>query len=257
MDELLAIIGGNWQLLLFYPGAVTVLLLAVFVHVAWRRADAGRCSDAGPAMVAVFAVACPLLVCAMAPIPRSYWAYPLDLLVALALLELPHWLRLAARMRQTDQRTFATAEAASLLNVYPLLALTCVALGQAAFGSLLLPQIRTGQGILRWTGLMGWAVVLPPLLGLGPWRTIRDGIDDLRRVAHVVLLVSIALPAGDRWGYIGPVLGMLTALGSLTMLHYFWRGDARRWERLQPLVALALLLCLLWIGANAWLSRMR
>ena len=37
-------------------------------------------------------------------------------------------------------------------------------------------------------------------------------------------------------------LGVLAALGSLTMLHYFWRGDARRWERLQPLVALVLLL---------------
>lgn len=256
MDELLAIVGGSWQPLLLYPGAVTTLLLALLVNILWRRADTERSSSVGPATLAVFAVACPLLVCAMTPTPRSYWAYPLDLIVALALLEVPHWLRLAHRLQHSDTQRAATAEAATLLNVYPLLALACAALGQAA-GSLLLPELRAGQGILRWVGLVTWAVTMPPLLGLGPWRTARDQIDDLRRAAHLVLLVAIALPSGDRWGYSGPALAAVAAIGCLTMLHYIWRGDARRWERLQPLVALVVLICLLWIGTNAWMARMQ
>lgn len=254
MDELLAIVGGSWQPLLLYPGVLTALLLTLLVGTVWGPADTARQRIRGARAVAVFAVACPLLVSAMLPTPRSYWAYPLDLLVALALLEVPHWLRLASRIR--IGQASAAAEVATLLNVYPLLALACAELGQAA-GSLLLPDLRTGTGIVRWAGLVAWACAMPPLLGLGPWRTVRDRLDDLRRVVHVALLVAIALPAGDRWGYAGPAAGAVAAFGTLTLVHYLWRGDARRWERVQPLVALVLLMLLLWVGTNAWLARMR
>lgn len=256
MDELLAIVGGSWQPLLLYPGVLTALLLALLVGILWGPADARRQRIMGARAIAVFAIACPLLVSAMLPTPRSYWAYPLDLLVALALLEVPHWLRLASRMRTGGAQSSAAAEAATLLNVYPLLALACAGLGQAA-GSLLLPDLRTGTGILRWTGLVAWACAMPPLIGLGPWRTVRDRLDDLRRVVHVALLVAIALPAGDHWGYTGPAAGASIAFGTLTLVHYLWRGEVRRWERVQPLVALVLLLLLLWVGTNAWLARMR
>ena len=251
MDELLAIVGGSWQPLLLYPGLVTTVVLALIVGRLWRRADADRQPIGGSHPAAVFAAASTLLVAALLPLPRTHWVYPIDLLLALALLEVPHWLRLVERLRSG-----AASEAAALLNVYGLLALALVALGQAA-GSLLLPELRTGRGLLRWAGLMVWAGALPPLLGLGPWRSSRDGLDDLRRVVHVALLVSVALPDGDRWGYIGPALGAAAALSSLTLLHYHWRGDPARWERLQPLVALVMLVLVLWTGTTAWLARLR
>lgn len=256
MDELLAIVGGSWQPLLLYPGILTALLLALLVGTVWGPADAARPPIMGAPAVAVLAAACPLLVSAMLPMPRSYWAYPLDLLVALTLLEVPTWLRLMSRLREVEAQSSAAAEAVTLLNVYPLLALACAGLGQAA-GSLLLPNLRAGTGILRWAGLMAWAASMPPLLGLGPWRTARDRLDDLRRVAHVGLLVAVALPAGDHWGYSGPAAGICVAFGALTLLHHRWRGDARRWERAQPWLVLLLLGLLLWMGTSAWLARMR
>jgi hypothetical protein len=69
--------------------------------------------------------------------------------------------------------------------------------------------------------------------------------------------VSVALPDGDQWGYTGPALGVAGALSSLTLLHYHWRGDPARWERLQPLVALVMLVLVLWTGTTAWLARLR
>ena len=251
MDELLAIVGGSWQPLLLYPGLVTTVVLALIVGRLWRRADAARQPTGGSPPAAVFAAASTLLVAALLPLPRTHWAYPIDLLLTLALLEVPHWLRLAERLRSG-----AASEAAALLNVYGLLALVLVALGQAA-GSLLLPELRTGRGPLRWAGLIVWASSLPPLLGLGPWRSGRDTLDDLRRVVHVALLVSVALPDGDRWGYTGLALGVVGAFGSLTLLHYSWRGDPARWELWQPLVALGLLVLVLWTGTTAWLARLR
>ena len=103
MDELLAIIGGNWQPLLLYPGVLTALLLALLVRCV-RRADAGRRSAIRSCHGRSVCCCLPVAGQCDAPTPRSYWAYPLDLLVALALLEVPHWLRLAARMRQADSK---------------------------------------------------------------------------------------------------------------------------------------------------------
>jgi hypothetical protein len=71
------------------------------------------------------------------------------------------------------------------------------------------------------------------------------------------LLVAIALPDGDQVGYIGVAAGAITAFGTLTLLHYLWHGDTQRWERIQPLLALLLLVILLGMGTNAWVARMR
>jgi hypothetical protein len=256
MDELLAIVGGSWQPLLLYPGLLTTLLVTVLMGAFWRRADAIRHPIVGTRPLTILAAACPLLVSAMLPAPRSFWAYPIDLFLALVLLEVPHWLRLTERLQRAGTQATAAAEAAALLNVYLLLALGLAALGQAA-GSLLLPELRARPGVLRWAGLITWATAMPPLLGLGPWSTVRDGLDDLRRVVHVGLLVAIALPDGDQVGYIGVAAGAITAFGTLTLLHYLWHGDTQRWERIQPLLALLLLVILLGMGTNAWVARMR
>ena len=262
MDELLALVGGSWQPLLLYPGILGGLLLSGLMHLTWsgRRAmgDGGLRPWVEPG--AVMSAACSLLLLALLPLPRSYWAYPVDIIGALALLEAPHWLRLSRRMRSADASILdgAVAEAASLLNIYLLLALALAAMGQAS-GSLLLTDLKSGRQPLWWAGIIAWAIAQPPLIGLGPWHP-RPGGDwpaSLRRVAHVALLTALALPPGDQLGYMVTATGLGIAFGSLTLLDFIWRGRPEAWERLQPAVALMLLGFLLYGGLGAWTSRLR
>ena len=263
MDELLALLGRGWQPLLVYPGVFTGLLLTLLVGAVWRpdttrtrglprwRAwESGTVQQAGSA----------LLLLALLPLPRVSWPYTLDAIGALLLLEVPLWLQLRRLLRSADSGVYepAACTAASLLNVYPLLLLAVAALAQSA-SSLLLPALKTGQPQLRWAGLVVWGTALPPLLALGPWRMC--GLDtwpsQLRRVGHTGLLLSVALPPGDRWGHAATATGALIAFGSLTLLHYTWRGSPEWWERWQPAIALLLLLLLLRWNVGAWLARLR
>src|SRR3954451_12861573 len=116
MNELLAIVGGSWQPLLLYPGVLTGLLLTLLFRSVWRGGGPGL---PAPNLETLVGGACALLLLALLPLPGSYWAYPLDLIGALALLELPHWRRLAARIRTSAG---AAGDVAALLNVYVLLA---------------------------------------------------------------------------------------------------------------------------------------
>jgi hypothetical protein len=209
---------------------------------------------------AVLASACALLVLALLPFPGSYWAYPIDLPGAIFLLEAPYWLRLAPRLRTPalQVRRSAADEIGAMLNAYLLIALAVAAIGQAA-GSLLVTEVKGGLPLLHWAGIAGWAIALPPLLAFGPWHQ-QDACEwpaDLRRVGHIALLLALALPAGDRWGYGATAIGAVASFGSLTLLHRFWRGDPQPWERLQPFVALLLLGCLLYVSGQGWLARLR
>ncbi len=132
------------------------------------------------------------------------------------------------------------------------------ALGQA-FGSLLLPELKSGNQSLRWAGLAVWAIALPPLLAFGPWQVLRgrDWSADVRRVGHIGLLVALALPAGDRVGYGTTAIAAVIAFVSLTSVHYLWRDSPEHWERFQPLIALALLGLMLRYGFEAWAARLR
>ena len=263
MDELLALVGGSWQPLLLYPGVVTGILATAFMRAVWSAHGFTKPPLAGHCRwqpAAVFTAGCVLLLLALLPLPRSYWAYPIDIIGALALLELPHWLRLAQPLRAPDAATRARAvgEAGTLLNVYVLLALAVAALGQAS-SSLLLTEVKRGQPPLRFAGLLAWAVALPPLLALGPWQVVgwRDWLHDLRRVAHIALLVALALPPGDQWTHTAMATAAALAFGSLALLHRLWRGDPQRWERLQPFAALALLAFLLAMSGQGWAARLR
>jgi len=263
MDELLAIVGGSWQPLLLYPGLLAGVLVAAFMRAIWRIRDnppvpflRRRGLHLGDAVAA----AVMLFVLASLPFPRTYWAYPLDLLTVLLLLEVPRWSQLARYCQgpNAEQRRAAADEVAALLNVYVLLALAVAALGQSA-GSLLLPSLKSGTPLLRWTGLATLAVALPPLASLGPWHKPElDGpLLTLRRVAHIALLLALALPAGDDWGHAATVLGAAAAFGATTVLHLVCGGAPGRWERLQPLLALAVLLLLLTTNSTTLLTRLR
>lgn len=263
MDELFAVVGGGWQPLLVYPGVLTGLLLTLVMGTLWALPDAA--TDRLPATVpatagALPAIACGLLLLALLPVPRSYWAYPIDLIVALALLELPYWLRLASHLHASDvrMRVAAASQIGALLNVYILLALAVAALGQAS-GSLILPELKSGNQTLRCAGLAAWALALPPLLAFGPWQALRgrDWSADVRRVGHIGLLVALALPAGDQAGSGATAIAAAIAFVSLTSVHYLWRDSPERWERLQPLIALVLLALMLRYGFAAWAARLR
>jgi hypothetical protein len=263
MDELLAIVGGSWQPLLLYPGILATLLATLLLRPVWRL---GR-SRPVPGVsrlsfepISVFYLASTLLVCALLPFPRSYWAYPIDLIVVLLLLEAPHWARITrlSRAPQAGLRAGAALEAANLANVYVLLALAIALLGQAS-GSLVLTEVKNGAPLPRWIGLAAWSIALPPLLALGPWYVpeTEDGLLAFRRVAHIALLVALALPAGDKWGHNATAIAAAIAFGSLVLLHLGWKGSPERWERLQPFIALALLLFLLYTNVAAWSARLR
>ena len=263
MDEWIALIGGSWHPLLLYPGLLTGLLVTALMHLSWhgppRPSDGSLMLPRDP-FPALLACAAALLLLALLPFPRSYWAYPIDLIGALFLLEAPYWLRLARRLRAASLpiRRGAADEAGAILNTYLLLALAIALLGQGA-GSLLLTEVKAGQPLLRWTGLVGWAIALPPLLALGPWRqpAANGWADDMRRIGHLGLLLALALPTGDQWGYGATAIGACICFGSFILLHHFWRGEPARYERLQPIIALVLLGCLLYVSGQKWLLRLR
>lgn len=262
MDELLAILGGSWQPLLLYPGLLTGLLVTALFGSIWQWRNRHAMSTLLPHWTpgAVPQAACVLLLLALLPFPRTYWAYPIDLFSALLLLEAPHWLRLARLFHAPDNtlRLAAAREAGAILNVYPLLALALATLGLAS-GSLLLPSLKGGTPALHWTGIIAWAICLPPLLALGPWYNPEtDGwLLALRRVGHIALLISLALPIGAAWGYSASIIAAAASFGSLMALHFLWRGQPEPWERLQPFIALALLVLLLFWDMEVWIMRRR
>lgn len=261
MDEFLAIIGGSAQSLLLFPGLLAAILATAAMHALWslRVPHSRRSVVQSHAEVTIAATSCILLL-ALLPFPRTYWAYPIDLWSAVVLLEAPRWWSLRGMRCAPDPeiRAAAKSEAAALLNAYLLLALAIAALGQGA-GSLLLPSVKAGTPALRWPGLIVWAIALPPLASLGPWHAppLEGWLLDLRRVAHIALLVALTLPAGDQWGHLATAAGTALGFGSLTLLHLIWRGRPEPWERFQPWIALALLTWLLYMNAQALGARLR
>ncbi len=263
MDELLALLGRGWQALLVYPGLLTAILLTASIRSVWAWRETGeRRLPSRPAWRPgdVLQAGCVVLVLALLPLPRVSWPYSIDAIGALLLLEAPLWIQLRRLLRTSDRkdRGRAASAAAALLNVYVVLLLAVAMLAQAS-GSLLLPTLKQGQTPLRLAGLVAWASTMPPLLSLGPWHihALDSWLANLRRVGHIGLLLALALPAGDRWGHAATATGALVAFGSLTLLHFVWRGKPDRWERMQPALALTLLLVLLYTNAGAWLARLR
>ncbi|HEY0735521.1 MAG TPA: hypothetical protein VGD69_11495 [Herpetosiphonaceae bacterium] len=251
MDELIALVGRSWRLLLLYPGGLTALGCVVVARLLFEQPLVLR-RDALPRLGGEVVIAAAwLLAIALLPLPQTDWSYPLDLLIFLLLLELPHWARI---VRSTDRAT----SVAPLLNVYPLLALSIAALGQGA-GSLVALEINRSSGMLHWAGIMGWASTLPPLLGLGPWQSRRLGgtLPALRRVGHMGLLLAAALPANDDTPIVAALLGFGCIVIPLAALNRWWRGSGDWWIGWQPWLVAAFTLLIAWTSGQTLLLRLR
>ena len=264
MNELLAIIGTSWRPLLIFPGLLTGLLLTLTTSYLWKhtRQDENDLAVSTGGLWGWSSVvgqwSAMILMLAFLPVPGSNWRYGVDVLVALALVEVPHWYALRRRLGAANGaiRAGAAAEAAATLNGYVLLGLAIAAIGQAN-SSLVLGELRGGNTPLRWAGIVVWALALPPLLTLGPWNVVGapHSLATLRRVAHIGLPVTLALPADA--DYRGLAIAALMGFGSLALLDRFWHGSPEKWERVQPVIALVMLGVLLYTGATTWYARAR
>ncbi|MBA3946451.1 MAG: hypothetical protein H0X37_18040 [Herpetosiphonaceae bacterium] len=259
MDELLAILGGSWRQLLLYSGGLTLIGVVLVTYRLWRRTGLELPRQPLDYPVLLIQIMGLALYSAALPWPKTYWAYPLDLWTALLLLEAPYWLELRrawGSVRPTV-RLAAAQQLATVLRVYPLLALATALLAQNA-GSLIIRTIQQGHGLLHWSGLLLWAITLPPLLLLGPWCSVTNSPlpQHLRRVGHIALLTVLALPGGDAVPYSAGTVAALTSFGSLVLLDHLWQRHARTWEWFQPGLTLMGLLLLLWTAAQDFAARL-
>lgn len=244
MDELLALVGQHWQRVLVYPGGLTALGALL---LATRGGHGLRGRSPQPQSIACATIW--LLLLTLLPLPRAGWPYDLDLVTLLLAIELPFWL-----VSLRDRRSVALL--APPLNVYPLLAIGCALLGQAA-GSLVVHEINRSSGLLHWLGLAAWSLALPPLLHLGPWRIGTAGaLLALRRLAHLGLLLAAALPAHDSTPVASAAMGFAALSLPLVALDRWWRADAERWTGWQPWLVAALLLLLAWTSAQQLAARL-
>ena len=254
MDELIALLGQHWRLLLLYPGGLTALaavtLARVLLESPWQI---GRGRERWSGREIVIA-AIWLLVIVLLPLPQTNWPYALDLIGCLLLIEIPHWTHtLSSRSHNEDA---IVAQLAPLLNVYPLLALSIAALGQGA-GSLVVQEVNRSGGLLHWAGIVGWASVLPPLLSLGPWRDQAGTLPALRRIAHLSLLLAAALPAHNETPLYHSLIGFVAALLALAALNHWWRGNPERWIGWQPWLVAGFAVLVAVTSGQALLMRLR
>jgi hypothetical protein len=123
-------------------------------------------------------VAFPWLAVALLPLPYAAGlGRPVDLVVILALLEWPRLLVTAAELRGGPHESArGVRRLAAALNSYPPLVLAALVLGQSV-GSLELGAVASGPADdasalsrgLFWVGATALLLVLPPLLGVGPF----------------------------------------------------------------------------------------
>lgn len=244
MDELLALIGQNWRLVLVYPGGLSALgATCIMIALSSQRGGARSALNVGDVMIA----AVWLLVITLLPLPQAGWSYDLDLPLLLLAIEVPYLFRLHANA--------ATERVATLLNVYPLLALAIAVLGQDA-GTLVLHDINRAGGWLHWAGIGAWASALPPLLGIGPWHADTDPLPALRRVAHGAALLAAAIPAHETTWRLSVALGFAALALSLAALDRWWRADEQHWIAWQPWLCAALALLLAILSAQRLAGRL-
>lgn len=256
MDELIALVGRSWRLLLLYPGGLTAIGCVVVVRLLLEQPRALRHAALPRLGGEIASAATWLLAIALLPLPQTDWSYALDLLIFLLLLEIPHWLGM---LLSPDRPTSTLANRiAPLLNVYPLLALSIAALGQGA-GSLVALEINRSSGLLHWAGITGWASTLPPLLGLGPWQDhhLRGTLPALRRAGHIGLLLAAALPANDQTPVAAALIGFACIIAPLALLQRWPPGNGEWWIGWQPWLVAAFALLIAWTSGQTLLLRLR
>lgn len=167
MGELLGALGLAWPRILLYPGGLFALVAAWLLDRWLRRCRAGAgwpAHGTGPAGggglgqgLAPLALVAPLAVLTLLPLaPARSFPYGLDLVAAIALLELPRLLALRELDRERLGREYAPLLVAAL-------GMTS-AVGSAGLSRLLLPPEGWRARALLAAGTVLWLLALPRLL---------------------------------------------------------------------------------------------
>jgi hypothetical protein len=252
VDELLALLGQNWRLLLLYPGGLTALVTTMIVGLLFhgkRWWHAATFSSATSGIVA----ASWLTLITLLPLPQTGWPYGLDVLSLILLLELPYVALVSRRGGESAIRRIG-----AVLNCYPLLALAAAALGQGT-GSLVVREINRSTGMLHWIGIIAWSLTLPPLLGIGPWRSDEQSFPPyaLRQTAHIALLLALALPAHDATPMASSFIGLLAIALPLAAIQRWWHGRPEHWIRWQPWLVVGVALFIAALSGQQLVGRLR
>lgn len=184
-NELLTLVGLAWPRLVLYPGGAAIGAL-LWMRLRRRALDTaaehagGRSQslqvDHAAWLPALSCVVLPWLGLALLPLPlATALGRTTDLVMVLALLEWPRVLAIANELRDRDaaRQRAGVGRLVAALNSYPPLMLATLALAQPA-GSLDLAALArppSSMQALHWAGAIGWALALPVVLGLGPFRT--------------------------------------------------------------------------------------
>ncbi len=271
MGEWLGALGLAWPRLLLYPGGLSALCVAWLLDRALTTADQRRMvtptSSGEISLIGVSAVAAPLLLISLLPLPRSgFFGYTPDLLVGLLLLEWPQLL-LLARLLHTEPGK-ATTRQRLLLEGYILLLLAILLFMQAA-GSFRLDALtrEIDSGLLpgwflRLAGIAGWSIALLPLLDIGTatsppaTEALRWGLR-LRNLGHILLayLPWLALVPASPWLLPLPFL-FLTLLLAL-VARPGRQQVAHQWPRLRTGVVIGLILIAGWQTYAALITRLQ
>jgi hypothetical protein len=271
MGEWLGALGLAWSRLLLYPGGLSALLAAWLLDRALTTADQRRMvatpSSEGISLIGVSAVAAPLLLISLLPLPRSgFFGYTPDLLVGLLLLEWPQLLLLARMLRTAP--TEATVRRQVLLEGYVLLLLAILLFMQAA-GSFRLdaltreiePMFFPGWS-LRLAGIAGWSIALLPLLGIGAATpapaggALRWGLQ-LRSLGHILLAYLPWLPLVQASPWLLPLPPIFLTLLLAVIARPGRRQLAHQWPRLRTGVVVGLIVIASWQTYAALAARLQ
>lgn len=220
LTELLALIGRSWSRLLVYPGGLTLfgsILLAG--AVATRRLDLKH-TIAGWNLAPV---AAPWLAVALLPLPGAAGlGRGIDALVALALLDTPLAILLAAGLRHTERvhREAGARRLAAVLNGYPpmLLSLLLLAFSSGSLELHVFAQIPPAveSAVLHWLGAASFVLAMPPVLQCGTFKPNGEDLPLALRVRAAGYIVLAALP------WMTPFTGVWQVMPPLTIALLLW-----------------------------------
>lgn len=235
MDELLSTLGLLWSRLLLYPGGLAALGLAWLLN-RLVAAPASAATGPAPSLLDLTAIAAPLIVLALLPLPGSALPLGLDLPLALMLLE---WPALAHHACHGTAQTWMQRQR----SVYAVLVLAGIVLISSAGGldlAALAQAPAAGAGLALLAGATGWSIAATLAVDAAMYRGAA-----LRRAGHLGLATCLWLPiTGTGAWVLAPALG----IGGLMML--VGRG---RSAQSAPLPQILLVAAALQVLALAWL----
>jgi hypothetical protein len=259
--DLLTTLGQAWSRLLIYPGGLFMLALVYLPNMLrilraprstlnhWRASRIPHPASRIPHPASLTTIAAPWLAIALLPLlGAAPLGRPIDLVVALALLEWPRLLAAAEDLRRgEDAWPRGIRRLAALLNGAPPLVLAALLFAQAA-GSLELttwaqvPSEHTSPMMLglRWLGVAGITLTLPALLEVGPFAVATESpaLGMRLRALGVVLVASLPFAAPLTAEDLPAWAILLTPLAPLLLVAFVWgvrrlsaRQSAERWAR--------------------------